>query len=71
MSSREEYFAVNNVPSGVATSFRVSGKLGELGRRFWNHYDAETDALRLNRAYRLGLRHGSEAALAKAADAIG
>jgi hypothetical protein len=65
MSDREEYFAVNDVPRGVATSFRVSGKLGELSRRFWDHYDAETDARRLNRAYRLGLKHGL--ALAKEA----
>lgn len=55
---RRDYFAVNNKPCGLSTSFRVSGRLGELARRFWSPSDAVTEAKRLNRAYNLGFAHG-------------
>jgi hypothetical protein len=50
------YFGVNQV--GLATSYGVAGRLGELRRRFWNSRDAATEARRLNRAYALGYQHG-------------
>lgn len=59
-SGRRDYFAVNNKPSGLSTSFRVSGRLGELAQSFGFFADADRDARRLNRAYELGFRHGQE-----------
>lgn len=59
-SGRRDYFAVNNKPGGYSTSFRVSGRLGELARRFVNFADANTEAKRLNRAYAMGYRAGLE-----------
>lgn len=61
-SGRSDYFAVNDKPMGVSTSFRVSGRLGELARRFWCFSEANKDAKRLNRAYELGYQHGVMAA---------
>lgn len=57
-SGREDYFAVNGKPAGVTTSFRVSGRMGELARRFARFDDAEQENKRLNRAYRMGFDHG-------------
>lgn len=57
----DEYFAVNDKPQGVSTSFRVSGRLGELARRFARFPDAWADCKRLNKAYRLGFKHGAAA----------
>jgi hypothetical protein len=59
-SGRRDYFAVNCKPSGLTTSFRVSGRLGELGRRHCLFNDAQDDVRRINRAYNLGFRHGQE-----------
>lgn len=59
-SGRRDYFAVNDQPRGLSTSFRVSGRLGELGQRFGFFSDADREAKRLNRAYELGFRHGQE-----------
>lgn len=61
-SGRDDYFAVNDKPRGLSTSFRVSGRLGELARRFWCYQQAREDNARINRAYRLGYRHGVEIA---------
>lgn len=56
---RDDYFAVNSNPAGYSTSFRVSGRLGEMARRFCHFADARQEARRLNRAYLLGFEHGA------------
>jgi hypothetical protein len=53
-----KYFAINDRTMGVSTSFRVSGRLGEMGKRHPLLADAQEDCRRLNRAYELGLKHG-------------
>jgi hypothetical protein len=60
-AGRADYFAVNDRVAGYRTSFRVSGRLGELGRRFCMFDDAASEAKRLNRAYNLGYEHGVRA----------
>lgn len=62
-SGRSDYFAVNNKPAGYSTSFRVSGRLGEGARRFWNLADANDYCRVLNRAYRLGYKHGASSGM--------
>jgi hypothetical protein len=52
------YFAVNDKPMGVSTSYRVSGRGGELGRRYTLFADANDDCKRLNKAYLIGFKHG-------------
>lgn len=59
-SGRADYFAVNNRTMGLCTSFRVSGRLGELATRFPLYSDARKEAKRLNRAYEMGYRHAME-----------
>jgi hypothetical protein len=61
--NRNNYFNVNDKAMGVSTSYRVSGRAGELGKRFWNFSEASAYAKVLNKAYELGLRHGQEGAL--------
>lgn len=68
--ARDGYFAVNNRTLGLRTSFRVSGRLGELALRFCMHDDAKRDAKRLNRAYEMGYQAGYEFALANAAPSL-
>lgn len=51
-----DYFAVNQ--RGLATSYRVSGRLGECAAKRALHGEAVDLCRLLNRAYRLGLRHG-------------
>lgn len=63
-SGRDDYFATNDKPAGVSTSFRVSGRLGELARRFCLFRDADQHCKALNRAYRLGHKHGVDLATA-------
>lgn len=58
LGGRSDYFAANNKPIGLSTSFRVSGRLGECQRRHMTFADAREDAKRLNRAYELGYQHG-------------
>jgi hypothetical protein len=59
-AGRSDYFAANK--PGLATTFRVSGRRGELARRFARGDNALEDAKRMNRAYDLGFRHGHEIA---------
>jgi hypothetical protein len=54
----DEYFAVNDKTCGVRTSYRVSGRRGELGKRFWSFDEAWKECKRLNKAYQLGLTDG-------------
>ncbi len=56
----DAYFAVNDKACGVSTSYRVSGRLGELGKRFCLFDDAWDECKRLNRAYELGMKHAAE-----------
>jgi hypothetical protein len=58
MGARHDYFAVNDKAAGLRTSFRVSGRLGECGKRWCLFHDASADAKRLNRAYELGFAAG-------------
>lgn len=60
---RSDYFAVNDKAFGVSTSYRVSGRLGEFARRFSLFRDANEYCKALNRAYRLGCRHGADVAV--------
>ncbi len=53
-----KYFAINDKTMGVSTSYRVSGRLGEMGKRHPLYHTAHEDCRRLNRAYELGLKHG-------------
>jgi hypothetical protein len=56
-----DYFTVNDKPMGVSTSFRVSGRRGELGKRFALFADAKNDCKRLNKAYERGVKDASAA----------
>lgn len=58
--NRKKYFGINDKPMGVSTSYRVSGRLGEVATRVALYPDAELLMKRLNRAYELGMRHGFE-----------
>ena len=65
-----DYFAVNDKPMGVSTSYRVSGRRGELGKRFSLFADAKDDCKRLNKAYEVGLKDGALPDLIEAAKAV-
>lgn len=58
-----KYFAVNDKPMGVSTSYRVSGRRGEIGRRFPLYSDAQDFCRALNKAYELGMKHALEGAV--------
>lgn len=59
-SGRSDYFAVNDKTRGYSTSFRVSGRLGELAQRHSRFDGADRDCRRLNRSYEMGFRDGNQ-----------
>lgn len=61
---RSTYFGVNQV--GLATSYGVAGRRGEVRGRFMTHDAAQTDCRRLNRAYALGWKHAADVIAAQA-----